>query len=149
MEEGGQRSCYLQLKPLSDIFNETSCSVQNIEVPDISRTEIVEVFRTNDKAPLKFRTKNHRDIVTFRVAYNPYNNDAGRALIPATKNIVDSVLTTGYTPSVAVITLLRNEEVEKTITINDCIIRRGFVQIDIKDYIHIIFEVSGIYAGEY
>ena len=149
MEEGGQRSCYLQLKPLSDIFNETSCSVQNIEVPDISRTEIVEVFRTNDKAPLKFRTKNHKDIVTFRVTYNPYNNDAGRALIPATKNIVDSVLTTSYTPSVAVITLLRNEEVEKTITINDCIIRRGIVQIDIKDYIHIIFEVSGIYAGEY
>lgn len=135
MAEGGQRSCYLQLKPLSDIFNETSCSVESIEVPDITRTEIVEVFRTNDKAPQKFRTQNHKNIVTFRVTYNPYNNDAGEALIPATKNIVDSVLTTGYTPSVAVITLLRNEEVEKTITINDCIIKRGIVQIDIKDYI--------------
>lgn len=145
----GQRSCYLQLKPLSDVFNETSCSVENIEVPEITRTEVIEVFRTNDKAPQKFRTQDHRDIVTFRITYNPYNNDAGKALIPAAKKIVDSVLTADYTPSVAVITLLRNNEEERTITINDCIITKASVIIDIKDYIHIIFEISGLYAGEY
>jgi hypothetical protein len=145
----GQRSCYLQLKPLSDVFNEKSCSVENIEVPEITRTEVIEVFRTNDKAPQKFRTQDHRDIVTFRITYNPYNNDAGKALIPAAKKIVDSVLTADYTPSVAVITLLRNNEEERTITINDCIITKASVIIDIKDYIHIIFEISGLYAGEY
>ena len=145
----GQRSCYLQLKPLSDVFNEKSCSVENIEVPEITRTEVIEVFRTNDKAPQKFRTQDHRDIVTFRITYNPYNNDAGKALIPAAKSIVDSVLTADYTPSVAVITLLRNNEEERTITINDCIITKASVIIDIKDYIHIIFEISGLYAGEY
>lgn len=149
MVETGQRSCYIQLKPLSDFFNETSCGVEYIEVPDITRTEIVEVFRTNDKAPQKFRTQNHNGIVTFRVIYVPHNNDAGKALVPKAKSIIDSVLTKDYIPSPAVITLLRNGEEEKTITINDCIIRKANVQIDIKDYIHIIFEVSGIYAGEY
>ena len=145
----GQRSCFIQLKPLSDTFNEKSCMVANIEVPEITRTEIVEVFRTNDKAPQKFRTQDHKNIVTFKVTYVPLNNDAGRALIPATKEIIDSVLTSNYTPSVAVITLMRNGEEEKTVTLNDCIIRKGSIEIDIKDYIHIIFEVSGIYAGEY
>ena len=96
----GQRSCFIQFKPLSDTFNETSCMVANIEVPEITRTEVVEVFRTNDKAPQKFRTQDHKNIVNFRVTYVPLNNDAGKALIPETKKIIDSVLTSSYTPGI-------------------------------------------------
>lgn len=144
-----QRSCSLSYEPLSSKLTETACMVANIQIPDIKRTEIIPVFGTKEKAPQNFRTKERKEFVTFTVTYVPLNNDAGKATLPAVKEIVDSVLTDKFTPSVAVINILRNGETERTININDCIIKRGSIVIDINDFLHLVFEISGIYAGEY
>ena len=87
--------------------------------------------------------------MTFKVTYVPMNNDAGKKLLPEVKNIVDSVLTKDFTPTVATINTFRNGELEKTVTINDCIVKSGRIELDKDDFIHIIFEISGVLAAEY
>ena len=77
------------------------------------------------------------------------NNAAGKALLPQVKEIVDSVLTSDFQPSVATINTLRNGEIEKTVVINDCIIKSGSIELDKDDFLHIVFEISGILAADY
>ena len=120
-----------------------------IEVPEITRSQIVPVFITKDKAVQNFRTNERRENITFKVTYIPMNNDAGKKLLPEVKSIVDSVLGSAFTPSVATINTFRNGVLEKTVTVNDCIVKSGRIELDKDDFIHIIFEISGLLAADY
>jgi len=145
-----QRSRSLTYDPITSKFTEAACMTSEIEVPEIKRSQIVPVFVTKDKAKQNFRTNERREIVTFKVTYIPMNNDAGKKLLPEVKNIVDSVLDNKkFTPTVATINTFRNGELEKTVTVNDCIVKSGRIELDKDDFIHIIFEISGVLAAEY
>lgn len=144
-----QRSRSLTYDPITSKFTEAACMTSEIEVPEIKRSQTVSVFVTKDKAKQNFRTNERREIVTFKVTYIPMNNDAGKKLLGEVKGIVDSVLTKDFTPTVATINTFRNEKLEKTVTVNDCIVKSGRIELDKDDFIHIIFEISGILAAEY
>ena len=144
-----QRSRSLTYDPITSKFTEAACMVSDLEIPDITRTQIVKVFLTKDKASQNFRTTERKEIITFKVKYIPMNNAAGKALLTQVKAIVDSVLTSGFQPSVATINTLRNGEIEKTIVVNDCIIKSGSIELDKDDFLHIVFEISGILAADY
>lgn len=144
-----QRSRSLTYDPITSKFTEAACMTAEIEVPEMTRSQVVPVFITKDKAVQNFRTNERRESITFKVTYIPMNNDAGKQLLPEVKSIVDSVLGSGFAPSVATINTFRNGELEKTITINDCIVKSGRIELDKDDFIHIIFEISGLLAADY
>jgi hypothetical protein len=121
----------------------------DIEVPEITRSQVIPVFITNNKTSQNFRTNERNEIVTFKVTYIPMNNDSGKKLLPEVKKIVDSVLKNDFTPSVATINTFRNGDLEKTTTVNDCIVKSGRIELDKDDFIRIIFELSGILYEEY
>ena len=77
------------------------------------------------------------------------NNDAGKKLLSETKKIVDTVLTKDFKPEVATINTFRNGELEKTITINDAFVKKGMIELDKGDYLHIVFEIEGLLAADY
>jgi ribosomal protein L30/L7E len=141
-----QRSRSINYKPLTDVFTEKACMVYSIDVPDIKRSEIVKVFNTNTKTAQYFHTNEKKEYVKFKVIYIPLDNSEGRGLLTKVKELVDSVLTTKFEPDVATINVLRNGEIEKTVTINDTIIVDGSISLDLHDYVRIEFGLSGILA---
>lgn len=144
-----QRSRSFTYEIITSKFTETSCMLADIEVPEITRSQVIPVFITNNKTSQNFRTNERNEIVTFKVTYIPMNNDSGKKLLPEVKKIVDSVLKNDFTPSVATINTFRNGELEKTTTVNDCIVKSGRIELDKDDFIRIIFELSGILYEEY
>lgn len=144
-----QRSRTISFDTLGDKFTETSCTIADISLPDIKRSHIVPVYLTNAKAPQKFHTTERREIADFSITYIPHDNADGRALLPHVKEVVDSVLTKDYKPAVATINLLRNGEPEKTITINDCIVKGGEILVDKGAFIRIIFYLQGLLSSDY
>lgn len=144
-----QRSRSLEFEPITKIFTETSCMLSSVDVPDISRNKSVSVFMTKEKTPQNFRTTERSEVVTFIAVFIPMNNDAGKKLLSQAKNIVESVLTKDFTPSVATINTFRNGELEKTVTINDCVVKRAGIYINKDDFVRIQFEITGILASDY
>lgn len=142
----GQRSRTIDYKPLSD-FNAKSCMVYTIDVPDISTTEVVPIFNTNNKTMQYFHTTERREAVFFKVCYTPFNNSNGKKLLTNVKKLVDSVLTKKFKPETATINVMRNGKIEKTIVINDTIIVDGRIIIDLHDFVRIEFTLSGILAN--
>ncbi len=144
-----QRSRTLSFDTLGDKFTETSCTLADIKLPEIKRSHVVPVFLTSAKSAQKFHTTERKEIADFSVTYIPHDNSDGRALLPHVKEVVDSVLTKDYKPAVATINLLRNGEIEKTITINDCIVKGGEILLDKDDYIRITFDLQGLLSADY
>jgi hypothetical protein len=148
-EHGKQRSRSLTFAPVTDKFTEKACMVESIEVPEISRSQIVPVFVTKDKSAQYFHTQERNEFITFIVTYIPFDNSDGKGLLPAVKEIVDKTLTKDCTPDVATISTYRNGEIEKTININDAVVKSGTIILDKDDFINIVFEISGILAADY
>jgi hypothetical protein len=144
-----QRYRTLSFDTLGDKFTETSCTLANISLPTIKRSHVVPVYLTNSKAPQRFHTTERKEIADFSVTYIPHDNADGRALLPHVKEVVDSVLTKDYKPAVATINVLRNGETEKTITINDCIVKGGEITLDKGDFIRIVFYLQGLLSEDY
>lgn len=148
-EHGQQRSRSLTFAPITDTFTEKACMVESIEVPEISRSQIIPVFITKDKSAQYFHTQERNEFITFTVTYIPFDNSDGKGLLPAVKNIVDKTLTKDCNPAVATINTYRNGEIEKTININDAVVKSGTIVLDKDDFINIIFEISGILSADY
>lgn len=134
----------LTYDPITSKFTDTACMVVDIDIPNITEGKVNEVFLTKEKAHLNYYMNDKEEIVTFKVTYIPMNNDAGKKLLTEVKAIVDSVLTKDFTPAVATINSFLNDDVVETVTINDCIVKSGSIELDKDDFIHIIFEISGI-----
>ena len=144
-----QRSRSLTYDPITKVFTEAACMVSEIDIPEITRNVTVPVFVTKEKSAQFFRVTERKEIINFKVKFVPMNNDAGKKLLSETKKIVDTVLTKDFKPEVATINTFRNGELEKTITINDAFVKKGCIELDKGDYLHIVFEIEGLLAADY
>ena len=144
-----QRSRSLTYDPITKVFTEAACMVTEIDIPEITRNVTVPVFLTKEKSAQFFRVTERKEIINFKVKFVPMNNDAGKKLLSETKKIVDTVLTKDFKPEVATINTFRNGELEKTITINDAFVKKGMIELDKGDYLHIVFEIEGLLAADY
>jgi hypothetical protein len=144
-----QRSRSLTYDPITKVFTEAACMVSEIDIPEITRNVTVPVFVTKEKSAQFFRVTERKEIINFKVKFVPMNNDAGKKLLSETKKIVDTVLTKDFKPEVATINTFRNGELEKTITINDAFVKKGIIELDKGDYLHIVFEIEGLLAADY
>jgi len=144
-----QRSRSLTYDPITKVFTETACMVSEIDIPEITRNITVPVFVTKEKSAQFFRVTERKEIINFKVKFVPMNNSAGKKLLSETKKIVDTVLTKDFKPEVATINTFRNGELEKTITINDAFVKKGCIELDKGDYLHIVFEIEGLLASDY
>jgi hypothetical protein len=148
-ERSEQRSRSLSYAPITNIFNEKTCMVDEIDMPSITRNVIIPVFVTKDKSLQNYRVKERREIVDFKVRFIPINNSNGKKLLINAKQIVDSVLKKDFKPQVAVITSFRNGVIEQTINVNDTIVKKCSIELDKDDFIHISFELEGLLDAKY
>lgn len=144
-----QRFRTISYATLDDKFTDQTCTVANIDLPDLQRSKIYGVHLTQEKAPQYFHTAERKEIVKFSVTYIPLDNDQGKALLPYVKEVISSVLQNNYQPQPATINLIRNGEIEETVTINDCIISRGEILLDKGNYIRIKFDIQGLISKDY
>lgn len=143
-----QISRSLTFDPITKIFTESSCMVKEIGVPNILNTRIINVFPTAEKSLLKFKGTDIKSVVSFRVKYIPLKNDTGKKLFAEAKKIIDSVLKKDYKPAEAVINIFRNDELEETITINDCIPKICEIDLKIHEQASILFEIWGVMGNQ-
>ena len=144
-----QRYRTFSYAPLDAKFTDTSCTVTDVELPEISRSYIANVYLAQENAPQYFHTTERKEIVDFKVTYIPHDIPAGRELLPFVKQIVEEVLQNKFVPAVATIQLLRNGTVDEEVQINDCVITKGEILIDVQEYIKIKFHLQGLLTKDY
>jgi hypothetical protein len=144
-----QRNRTISFETLSNKFTDQSCTTADISLPEMKRSHVVPVYLTNAKAAQHFHTTERKEIVDFSVTYIPHDNSDGKALLPHVKELVDSVLTKDYKPAPATINMLNNGTPEKTITINDCIVKGGEITVDKGEFIRITFYLQGLLSADY
>ena len=144
-----QRSRSLTYDPITKIFTDKACMVSEIDIPEITRNVTIPVFVTKEKSAQFFRVTERKEIINFKVKYTPMNNSSGKKLLTEAKKIVDDVLKKDFKPAVATINTFRNGEIEKTTTINDAFVKKGYIELDKDDYVHIIFEIEGLLSEKY
>jgi len=134
---------------LDQKFTNSNCTVEEVDLPDIQRSNIVSISQAQDPGPLYYHTSERLEIVEFSVTYIPHDNVSGRKLLAEVKTIVEDVLTKTYKPEVAIIQLVRNGKPEKETRINDCIITGGEIILDGGDYTYIKFTLQGLLDAKY
>lgn len=140
------RNRTIDYEPLNQKFTDQACSVDSIELPDLQRSRVVEVYLTKDKAPQYYHTKERKEIVKFNVTFIPRDTEEGRSLLPHVKELVEAVLKDDYEPKVATINLLKKdgESIDETRLINDCVITGGEIAMDKGDYLRVKFSLEGL-----
>eukprot|EP01132_Coremiostelium_polycephalum_P000719 gene719-892_t len=122
-----QRFTSFSYAPITKKFDEKSCTVDAVDLPDMQRSNVVKIS-AGQSAPLAYHTSERKEIVDFTVTYTPFDNAAGKALLPAVKEIVDAVLKKNYDPAPATIQIKRSNSTkeEKTTQIDNCIVTGYF-----------------------
>jgi hypothetical protein len=123
-------------------FSSGSCTVDSVDIPDIQRTRVAKV-QAGQQAPLNYHTSERKEVVDFTVTYIPYDNAAGKALLPLVKELVDAVLEKGYEPKTATIQVKRLDVVQQVTFVDNCVITAGEIMIDVSDYVRIKFYLQG------
>lgn len=145
---GTQRFTSFDYTPLSKKFDTKSCTVDSVDIPDIQRSQVAKV-QIGQQAPLSYHTSERKEIVDFTVTYIPYDNSAGKELLPFVKEAVEEVLKKGYKAETATIQVKRLDDVQQTTTIDNCIVTGGEIQVDVSDYIRIVFYLEGTLNASY
>ncbi|OJW73577.1 MAG: hypothetical protein BGO68_03015 [Candidatus Amoebophilus sp. 36-38] len=146
---GTQRYTTFSYKHLDEKFTESTCTVDSIDLPDMQRSNVVNVSQAQDPGPVNYHTSERMEIVTFTVTYIPHDSTAGKELLPFAHKAVNAVLEKNYKPEVAIVRLGRNEETDHETTIHDCIITGAEIAISESNNIQIIFTLQGILNSEY
>ena len=144
----------LTYKPITDIFNEKSCLIRDVEVPNISVSEITEVRIRNEHTPVNYINNNKNEIVNFKVEYIPLNNTNGTKLFAEAKKIIESVKGDNFTCEPGVIHIYSNGQALETININDCFPKTVHYKIEKNknnDFscIVIVFGLVGLLSREF
>lgn len=139
---GTQRFTSFDYEPLAAKFDSKSCTVDSVDIPDIKRTHVAKV-QAGQQAPLFYHTSERKEIVDFTVTYIPYDNSAGKELLPFVKDAVEAVLKKGYEPKTATIQVKRLDVVQQVTHIDNCIITAGEILVDVHDFIRIKFYLQG------
>lgn len=89
-----QRFRTIDYGPLKEKFTNTSCFVDHIDLPEIRRSYVADIYLRQEKAPQYYHTTERKEIVKFTVTYIPEDNSEGKGLIPYAKQVVEDVLQT-------------------------------------------------------
>jgi len=140
------RNRTIDYEPLNQKFTDQACSVDSIDLPDLKRSRVVEVYLTKAKAPQYYHTQERKEVVKFSVLFIPKDTPEGRSLLPHVKELVEAVLKDDYEPKVATINLLKKdgENIDETRLINDCVITGCEISMDKGDYLRIKFSLEGL-----
>jgi len=126
-------------------FNSKTCSVVNIEMPDIDQAVTHSVSFTDDKSTYQYHGTELKQIVKFKAVYMPLDNNEGLKLLKAAKDLVEDVLKDGYEPATATITQKGKEgKIVAEKSIADCMITGAEIEIDVNDYVRITFDLEGL-----
>lgn len=120
----------LRYAPITDKFNDKSCLIKNIEIPNINVSEITEVRIKNENSPLNYINNNKDEVVKFKVSYIPLNNSSGIKLFSEALKIISSVKKKDFAISPAVIQTFSNGQDLETITVNDCFPKTASILIE-------------------
>jgi protein subunit release factor B len=147
---GTQRFTSFNYPPLTKECNEKGCTVDSVDLPEIKRAHVAKV-QLSKQAPIAYHTSERKEIVDFSVTFIPYDNAAGKKLLPFVKTAVEAVLKKDYNPDTATIQIKRGNktEAEQTTTIDNCIVTAGEILVDVNDYVRIKFYLQGTLNAEY
>ena len=120
----------LTYEPITKVFNENSCLIKDIEIPNIDVTEITSIRIKNENTSINYINNNKIETVNFNVFYIPKNNQEGIKLFAEAKKIVESVKNKDFEGSPAVINTFSNSQALDTITVNDCIPKTVTIQLN-------------------
>lgn len=127
-------------------FNPKSCSVVNIEMPDVDTSVVHSVKFTHQKTTYQYHGAELKQIVKFKATYMPLANDQGMKLIPLVKEMVEEVLKDSYEPKTATIIQTGKDSSKPTTqrSIEACVITGAEIEIDANDYVRITFDLEGL-----
>lgn len=127
-------------------FNPKSCSIVNIEMPEVDTSVVHGIKFTDQKTTYQYHGAELNQIVKFKVVYMPLSNSQGMKLIPLTKQLVEEVLKDTYEPKTATIIQTGKDSKKATSqrSIESCVITGAEIEIDANDYVRITFDLQGL-----
>ena len=149
--EVAKKDVTFDYEPLNAILTKEAFVYTGIPMPDLQRSQIIEVHHIQASGPLYFHNNDLTSLVHFRIEGHPNDNNEGKSAITEGAKLVQEVLKKEYKPAVATIVHLAKDgktRLEER-QIHDCIITGMELDLGKKESIKLVFHLLGLLHRPY